>query len=212
MRLITLLILCVFISLSGCVAPETIDPRSAQIDLSRAWQADQHIVWEIDWPAAPVGGPLAVETWRVDGRYRFDILEAEAAALIGQTRVFDGRQGWRYNRFEPELPVKSTPPSLAPVTELMAMINAVSAARPEQASRRLARLDHGPAQEFWLSYGGGPGETERSLTWWCDVGTGLPVRLHLVDGRQEVRLQARSFEALPQPPPELFSPFDHPHR
>lgn len=209
MQLMTSLVLCVFMGLSGCAAIDTIDPRSAQIDFSRAWQADQHTVWEIDWPAAPVGGPLAVETWRVDGRYRFEILEAEAAALIGQTLVFDGRQGWRYNRFEPEPPVESAPPSLAPVTELLAEINAVSASRPKRATGRLARLDHGPAQEFWLSYAGDPGEGERSLTWWRDVGTGLPVRLHLVDGRQDVTLRARSFEALPQPPAGLFSPLTH---
>lgn len=208
MRLVSLLVLCAFMSLSGCAATETIDPRSAQIDLNRAWQADQHTVWEIDWPEAPVGGPLVVETWRVGNRYRLEILEAEAAALFGQALVFDGRQGWRYNRFEPEPPVESAPPALAPVTELLAKINAVSAARPEQATTRPARLDYGPAHEFRLSYGREPDGAEKYLTWWRDVGTGLPVRFHLVDGQQEITLRARSFEPLPRPQPELFRPFD----
>lgn len=208
MRLITLLVLCVFMSLSGCAATETIEPGAAQTDLNRAWQADQHTVWEINWPEAPLGGPLVVETWRTGGRYRFEVLEAEAAALFGQVLVFDGRQGWRYNRFEPEPPVESAPPALAPVTELLAKINAASTARPEHATARPARLDHGPAQEFRLSYGREPGGAEKYLTWWRDVDTGLPVRIHLVDGQQEITLRARSFEPLPRSQPELFRPFD----
>lgn len=207
MRLVTLLILSVMVGLSGCAATDAVDPRSAQIDLNRAWQADQHTVWEINWPEAPVGGPLVVETWRAGGRYRFEILEAEVAALFGQVLVFDGRQGWHYNRFEPGPPAESDPPALAPVTELLAKINAVSAARPEQATARPARLDHGPAQEFRLSYSPEPGGAEKYLTWWRDVGTGLPVRIHLVDGQQEITLRARSFEPLPRPQPELFKPF-----
>lgn len=209
MRLLTSLVLYVFVSLGGCAAGDAIDPHSAQVDFGRAWQADQHTVWEIDWPAAPADGPLVVETWRAGGRYRFEILEAAAPALIGQTLVFDGRQAWRYNRFEPELPVESVPPALAPVTELLAKISAISAYPPERATGRPAGLDHGPAQEFWLSYSSGPGEAERSLTWWRDVRTGLPVRLHLVEGRQVVTLRARSFEALPRPAAGLFSPLTH---
>ncbi|HXW00070.1 MAG TPA: hypothetical protein VEC93_16740, partial [Anaerolineae bacterium] len=73
------------LTLSACAAPEPISAKAAQATLAAAWQVDQHIVWEIAWPAAPVGGPLTVESWRVGPRYRFEVLEATAPDLVGQT-------------------------------------------------------------------------------------------------------------------------------
>ena len=91
--------------------------------LAESWQARQHIIWEIDWPAIPIAGSLTVETWRADDRYRFEILEAPAAALVGEVLVFDGQVSWRYNRFDPPPSFTPTTPSLSPVSDAFAIID-----------------------------------------------------------------------------------------
>jgi outer membrane lipoprotein-sorting protein len=209
LKILAVLTYLLGIQLSGCAATRTLDPLAAQADFIRAWQADQHVVWEIDWPAAPVGGPVTVETWRAGGRYRFEILEAAAPALVGETLVFDGLDGWSYNRFAPALPLKSLPPSLAPVTDAFNLISEFSAIRPEKASQRPVRLDHGPARQITLTLTPGSAGGQRSLTWWRDDETGLPARIHFTFGEQEAVLQARSVELLPDPPAGLFSPAVH---
>jgi outer membrane lipoprotein-sorting protein len=70
---ILILIYVIGFGLTACAAAEQpMSPDLAQAIVADAWQADQHIVWELDWPAAPAGGPLTVETWRMNEDYRGD--------------------------------------------------------------------------------------------------------------------------------------------
>ena len=101
---------------TGCTVERPIQPDQAQAIAAATWQTGQHITWELDWPATPVGGPLTVETWRMDVNYRFEVLEAVAPALIGETLVFDGHTAWQYNRFAAKPPVMLASPRLSPVT------------------------------------------------------------------------------------------------
>ena len=69
---------------------QPIEPETARHTAALAWQTSRHTVWELDWPNAPVGGPVTVETWQAGNRYRYEILEAAAPALVGQALAFDG--------------------------------------------------------------------------------------------------------------------------
>ncbi len=192
----------VALGLSACVSEQPMGPEAAQITVRRTWQANQHIVWEIEWPAVPIGGPLTVETWRADGRYRFEILESTAPALVGQTLIFDGQNAWRYNRFDPEGPISPSSPVLSPVSDAFAIIDRLIAAPPATATHQESRqLNHGPTRKIGLTF-----ENNDSLIFWLDQETGLPARiLFSVKGRQAT-LQARSLEPLPDPPEGLFEP------
>lgn len=186
--------------LAACGQP--IEPEAARTILDEAWQAPRHVVWELEWPAAPLGGPLTVESWRAGDRYRFEILEATAPALVGQTLVSDGSTVWRYNR----LAVKPAPipakPRLSPVTDALATIDRLLAAAPVRATRRRAApLNHGPAWEIELIL-----ENEDHLTMWVDGETGLPVRIIFSVGGKRATLQARRLERLVQPAEGLFAP------
>lgn len=189
-------------SLSACTAPQPIGVETAQAALLTAWQADQHIVWEIDWPAAPVGGPLTVAMWRAGPRYRLEILEAVAPDLVGQTLIFDGVTAWRYQRFAspPAIPqlVKA---QLSPVTDAFEIIARLLATTPSSATQEATQVRREPAQKITLTFPEGD-----SLAVWRDEATGLPVRLNFVSGRQQATLRARSFEPLSNPPQGLFEP------
>ncbi len=163
------------------------------------WQTEQHITWELDWPAAPVGGPLTVETWRSGERYRFEILEAVAPALIGETLVFDGRKAWQYKRFTAEPPVTLTSPQLSPVSDAFAVIDQLLATPPQTATQEAAQTIHGPALKITLMFANGD-----RLLLWRDEETQLPVRVIFSVGGKEARLEARDFEPLPDPPEGLF--------
>jgi hypothetical protein len=194
----------IFLSLvlSACAAPEPLNPLAAQPILAQTWQADQHVVWEMEWPAAPVGGPLTVETWRAGSRYRFEILEATVPDLIGQTLIFDGQTTRRYRRFDP--PQDSTQPGearLSPVSDAFAIINRLLVTAPETATQEALRLPSGPAQKLTFTYPDGD-----SLALWRDEATGLPVRVVFTLGGQSAALRARSFAPLPDPPEGLFKP------
>ena len=186
---------------SACTAPGPISTKAAQAALTKVWQIDQHIVWEIEWPAAPVGGSLTVETWRAGQRYRFEILESTAPDLVGQTLIFDGQTAWRTNRFESEPPPSPSPPLLSPVSDAFAMINKLSAASPETAAQEVVQLPTGPAQKITVTF-----DTGNSLTLWRDEATGLPMRVFFGMGEQKATLRARSFEPLLNPPEGLFIP------
>jgi outer membrane lipoprotein-sorting protein len=189
-------------SLSACAVAEPVSVSTAQATLVNTWHADSHIVWEIEWPAAPVGGPLTVEMWRAGPRYRFEILEATAPDLIGQTLIFDGQRAWRYNRFE--VSQNSSQPGeaqLSPVTDALMIINRLGAATPETATHESVHLLPGPAQKITLILPGGD-----TLTLWRDEATGLPIRLEFVAGGQAATLRARSFEPLPDLAEGLFKP------
>jgi hypothetical protein len=190
------------LGLIGCAAEQPVDLNIARQNLIDAWQADRHIVWEIDWPAAPVGGALTVETWRAGDRYRFEVLESTAPALVGQTLIFDGQTAWRYDRFEPEPPMMPSSPVLSPVSDAFATVDRLITTPPTAATRQeSSTLNHGPAQKIRLIF-----ENGDSLAMWLDPENGLPVRIHFSVGSSQANLQARSFEPLSSVPKELFTP------
>ena len=192
----------VMLSLSDCVSGQPMELGEAQAAVKSAWQAKQHIVWEIEWPAAPIGGSLTVETWRADKGYRFEILESAAPALVGQTLIFDGQHAWRYNRFAAELPLKPSSATLSPVSDAFAIIDKLLITPPATATQQeKVQLSHGPAHKIRLTF-----ENNDSLTFWLDQETGLPARILFSVRGKQATLQARSLEPLPNPPQGLFEP------
>lgn len=190
------------LALSGCAAPESLSPAAAQPILAQTWQADQHSVWEIEWPAAPVGGPLTVETWQAGSRYRFEILEATVPDLVGQVLIFDGQIAWRYRRFDqPQDSAQSEEARLSPVSDAFAIISRLLVTAPETATQEALRLSSGPVQKLTFTYSNGD-----SLALWRDEATGLPVRVMFTLSGQPATLRARSFAPLPDPPEGLFKP------
>lgn len=190
------------LSLSACAPAKSVGVEAAQAALLTAWQVDQYIVWELDWPDAPVGGPLTVATWRAGSRYRLEILEAVAPNLVGQTLIFDGATAWRYQRFDtPPAAPQPTEAWLSPVTDAFAVITRLLATSPARATEEPVQVGRAPAQKITLTFTGGD-----SLTLWRDQATGLPVRLSFVSGRQQATLRARSFERLLTPVEGLFTP------
>lgn len=204
---ILILINLLAVSLSACASPQPISPAAAQATLVEAWSADQHTVWEINWPAAPLGGLLTVETWRAGPRYRYEILAAPAPALIGETLVFDGQTAWQYNRFaapplSPRLRGgKITKPTLSPVSDAFALVNRLMTTPPEAATQETVQLHHRPAQKVTLTFTNGD-----QLSLWREEETGLPIQVIFKVGEQSATLQARSFERLVNPPEGLFEP------
>lgn len=199
----------IVLGLTACAAEQPMNPNLAQAIVTNAWQADQHIVWELDWPAAPVGGPLTIETWRVNegyrgdkyrgDKYRYEILESVTPALVGETLVFNGQKAWQYNRFSTEPPVVPESPWLSPVSDALAMIDKLIATPPQTATQESTQTIHGSAQKITLTLAKGD-----HLMLWRDEETQLPVRIVFSVGGQEARLEARSFEPLIDPPRVLF--------
>lgn len=202
MRLrIFLLFWFLVLALPACHPAPSIPPAVALRSVIVAWQIDQHLVWEIEWPAIPSGGPLVIETWRIGDRYRFEILEATAPALIGETLVYDGQTAWRYNRFDSTQATIAETPWLAPASEVFALVEQTLTHAPQTATQTTVELSHGPAQQVTIGF-----ETGEALQVWIDQATGLPVRLRLSTGTAEVKLEAREFEPLTNPSPALFRP------
>jgi len=184
----------------GCAAWQPLEVQAARTAVTGAWQADRHTVWELDWPNAPAGGPVTVETWQAGGRYRFEILESAAPALAGEVLVFDGQQGWRYNRFDVQPPRPAVPPQLSPITEALARIDRLLTLPPVSARQQeTSTLDHGPVQKIELALANG-----EALSFWLDVETGLPVRVIFTVEGSRGELKARQVAALPDPPAGLF--------
>lgn len=156
-------------------------------------------MWELDWPNAPVGGPLTVETWRAGSRYRFEILEAVAPALRGETLVFDGQRAWRYNRFS--LPAVFSPvsPTLPPVSDAFNTVEQLLKMTPQTATQAITQINFAPAQKIELVFASG----DRLAIWWSQE-TGLPGRLVVRVEGQEITWQARKAELLVDPPAEIF--------
>lgn len=196
-----LAVLSLLITLSACTPSKVMEAPAAQAQVQESWSADQHITWEIEWPDAPIGGPLTVETWRAGGRYRFEILESPAPALVGATLIFDGQSGWLAHRFEAQAPAPIPSPMLSPVSEAMTVIEELVATPPAAATQEATKLNQHPVHKFILTYAEG-----RSLTFWRDDETGLPVRVVAEGKGQPLTLKARSFEQLPQPVEGLFAP------
>jgi outer membrane lipoprotein-sorting protein len=197
----------ILLLLLACRAAPSLAPDQAEALVATAWQTNQHTTWEIKWPVMPLGGPVTVDSWRAAQRYRYEILEAPAPALIGETLVSDGRQAWLYNPFGAEVgaePARPTPTArLAPVSEAFAVIEQLLAQKARRASDQIVVLRHGPTQAITLYY-----ENGDSLSLWRDQATGLPARIHFVTEAGEATLTARHFEPLPNPPDALFKPID----
>jgi hypothetical protein len=188
--------------LMACSTAQTVEPAAAQSALATAWHKPHHTVWTIDWPAAPGGGALTVESWRASDRYRFEILEATAPALVGQTLIFDGQKSWRGDRFEPGSVRLAAEPWLSPVSEAFAVVDRLLAcpatAATEQAS---SLLNHGLARKISVRC-----SNSDTLTMWLDQATGLPLRIQFSIQGDQADLQARYLEPLLQPPAGLFAP------
>jgi hypothetical protein len=67
------------------------------------------------------------------------------------------------------------------------------------AEQEATQLNYSPAQKIRLTFSEG---TE--LQFWQEAETGLPVRLILLTGGQQLELEARQVEALPHPIEGLF--------
>ena len=199
-KTLILLVFIVIATTTACAPAQSINPEIARQTAANAWQTDQHAVWELDWPNAPIGGTLTVEAWQADNRYRYEILETNAPALIGQTLVFDGQNGWQYNRFSPPESFSPVEPQLSPVTDAIAIINQLLDTPPQTATQEAVVINSVPAQKTALTYANGD-----TLTLWQDEQTNLPLKVEFSAGRQQATLQARINEKLVAPPPELFS-------
>jgi hypothetical protein len=184
-------LILVIASLIACNPSRQVAPQPAQSQLIEAWQANQHVVWEIDWPAIPIGGPLTVEVWRAGKQYRFEILESTASALVGEMVVFDGAQAWRYNRFEPG----AGSPQLSLVSDLFTIIDRLLHKKAVTAFRQPVSLLDGMAEKITLIY-----EDNQQFIFWLDEKTGLPLRINYGDAL----LKAREIEPLINPPAGLF--------
>ena len=201
-----ILVLSIFltIGLIACAVGRPISPDEAQASIRAAWQRDQHMLWEITWTAMPVGGPVVIETWRAGQRYRYEILEAPAPALVGEMLVFDGQQAWRYNRFQPMVVVTSTDePWLAPISEVFKVIENLNNRLPQTATQSQTQLDQRSTQQIVLAF-----ENQDYLAVWIDSRTGLPSRLRFSLNGITGRLEAREAEPLRDPAEALFKPID----
>ncbi|MDX1520359.1 MAG: hypothetical protein R3264_01870 [Anaerolineae bacterium] len=187
--------------LVACQAGQSIDPQIAGQWVTDSWQRDQHTVWEIEWPAMPVAGPVTVETWRAGERYRYEILEAPSPMLGGETLIFDGERAWHYNRFDPEPPLETREPWLSPISDAFALITTLLENPPAEARQAADTLRSGPSQRLTFDF-----ETGQQLIFWRDEATGLPVRLHILGPELSLSLDSRSVEPLIDPPPGLFKP------
>lgn len=194
-----LILTLLFLSLTACARPQSVSPEQAQKVVSKAWQADQHAVWTLDWPTAPTAGPLTVEIWRSGDRYRIEILEAPAPALIGEILVVNGETAWRYNRFQPSPLIPVTSPVLSPVTDLFHLIDQLLQTPVVAAKQEATPLNYNPAQKIRLTFSDGS-----ELQFWQEEETGLPVRLILLTGGQQLELDVRQVEPLPDPVEGLF--------
>jgi hypothetical protein len=196
------------IILVSCTSEQFVAPNLANEQIDRAWHSDQHAVWELGWPAAPIGGPLTAAVWRAGGRYRYEILESTAPALVGQTLIFDGQTGWRYSRFEANAPERTSSPLLSPVSDAFTTIDHLLETPPTSATRQAdAILDYGPTEKITLKFDNGD-----RLAVWIDQETELPVRLMFQVAGNQATLKARRIEPLHDPPEGLFKPDTHLYR
>ncbi|GAB4437269.1 MAG: hypothetical protein Kow0031_19100 [Anaerolineae bacterium] len=201
MKNFVLLACCVALLAAGCTVAEPAEPRPAAARVTAAWQAGQHTVWELYWPAAPVGGPVTVESWQADGRYRYEILETAAPGLLGETLAFDGRTAYRYNRLNPPAEFTPSEPHMSPVSDAFARISAQLAQPAIAATGQPAQLNGRPVWHINLTFAGGA-----TLAAWLDESTGLLAQIEVAGGNGDLmRLHARTAAPLPDPAPELFT-------
>lgn len=192
----------ILLVLAGCSAAEAVPPAEAQTRLSKAWAAPRRAIWQIDWPAAPVGGPVTAMVWQYGPHLRVEILEAPAPALVGQTLIVNRGTTWQFNRFDTPPATVSGLPSLPPVTDAFAVVDRLVSARPVSATRQTAAtLQYNPAEKIETRYPNGD-----RLTFWLDPQTGLPVHLIVYAGDRRLELKAVQTAPLDSLPLDLFSP------
>ncbi|MDM8529557.1 hypothetical protein QUF63_00200 [Anaerolineales bacterium HSG25] len=193
----------IFIGIVACQSFQPIEPISTQQQLQEAWQTNQHAVWEVDWPTTPIGGTVVVEYWRFDNQYRFEILEATSARLVGETLVSDGDLTWRYNRLKLDktnLTETMSPARLSPVTDMFSLIE-----------KRLNQSASISAQQQITSTLSETSETielifadQTRLIFWLGLKTRLPLRIKLITSQETISLKAQSNESLTHPLQGLF--------
>jgi hypothetical protein len=170
-------------------------------DLQAAWQRDQHVIWEVDWPEAPLAGPLVVEAWQSGPRRRYEILEATTPSLIGDALVTDGETAWFFNRFEAGLSaVPAAEARFSPLADALALVSrqlAESAGSSEDRGREV--LPTGAARHWRLIY-----DEQTLLDLWLDEQSRLIARVRFRSETADFRLLARHIEPLTEIPPGLF--------
>jgi outer membrane lipoprotein-sorting protein len=198
---IALFLIVIGFALAACAPASPIAPKAAQQQLQQAWQSDQHAILEIEWPNAPIHGPVSVEVWQAGDRYRYEILETPAPALLGETLVSDGNQTWRYNRLASSPPPRSTVPTLAPITDVRMLVSNLLSRQPIEATIQSDSVNLLPTKKILMLY-----PTGDSLAMWLDEqAAGLPRRVEFSVGQQHGQLTARLLEPLTNPPPVLFT-------
>lgn len=193
-------IFCILIVfLTACTAPQTADPVQARESVRVAWQANHHAVWELDWPNAPSGGPVTFEAWQHGPRYRLEILESPAPALVGEMLVFDGQVAHRANRLSTVGEAILPAPQLSPVTEARALVDGLLQQNLAAAEESRVTVRGQSAQKITLQFTDG-----NRLAMWISSETGLPVQIEFAAGNQRGTLAARHTEPLNHPPAGLF--------
>lgn len=187
----------------GCAGPgsDVVSPEVVLAELRAAWQRDQHAVWEMEWPGAPLAGPMAVEVWLSGPRRRFEMLESGAPALVGETLVSDGRTAWLFNRFADGVTeVGAEEARFSPLSDALLIISAHLAREPRSV-RALgeASLPTGPAHRWRLIYPEGT-----TLDLWLEDETGLISAMKLAGPGGDFSLTARLIEPLDEVPEGLF--------
>ncbi len=191
--------LLITLKITACTSLQPLDAQLAQQLLLDSWQLDQHVTWELDWATAPLGGPLTVETWRAGERYRFEILEAPAPALIGETLIFNGQKAWQYQRFAPPAAFRPSTATLSPVSDAFDLITRLLNTAPQTANQESTQVNFNQAQKITAMYG-----DDDFFILWQDIKTGLPLRINFKVSGHYVKLNARKFELLLDPPQNLF--------
>jgi hypothetical protein len=199
-----LLLVILVLATAACSRETPLPAEPVRQQVQAAWLADRHTTWEIDWPNAPVGGPLTVESWQAENRYRYEILETAAPALLGEVLVFDGAQAWRYNWLTPDTPPQQTPPQLSPVTDAFESVSALLNQPPVRANIQADTVLLKPARKVTLTF-----ENGDTLVAWFDAPTqSMLLQLIFNVGEQQGRLIARHSEPLVTPDKRLFSVTD----
>jgi len=195
----------IFLLVAGCTAgnrADVLSPAVARQTINAAWHTEQHTVWQLDWPGAPLPGTITAETWRSASGRRLEILEAPAPGLWGQTLVFDGQTAWVFNRFEAAPPTHLPQPRLSPFTDVFNLIESMLTKPAQRATtERTTILQYGPTQKITLIF-----DNDDQLAFWLLPDLDLPVRVTLTGQTDQFTLTATHAEPMTNPPANLFKP------
>ena len=201
LKILKLLCLIFLFITFGCSQEQRLDPKTAQMMMTQSWSIPHHAVWEVEWSAVPLSAPLVVEIWRSGPRHRFEILEAPASALVGQVFVFDGEQGWQYNRFDSATSLTAGITTFSPITDAFTTIDQLLAMTPQTATQTVEYINSEPAQKITLTFAKG-----NSLVLWRQVETELPIQIQIVTNGQKGLLKTRQITRFENDSePSLFS-------